>query len=352
MLDKSKMKCNQPHRTPNDPKKSHVVKACYDGKEKIIHFGQQGAVTAGKPKEGESERMKMKRKSFKARHAQNIAKGPSSAAYWANKVKWATGGKVDVKNKPAEMRASPQNPVLGALAKGVKGLKDLAGRYQIDSSMPLVGGVGIDEILNLPGAAREVERWSYGNYPMQIPEMSNVPQMKTGRQSDVADVALFGMEVAGLSPFSKTAAKYLATKINPKTVADSDELRPVGQTDIPTEQMLMGLYRGYAGDIGDESKLYAAPSRAVAEYYAKRRSAETGLEPHVEQLMVDPFAGRQYGLSIPMDQYNREPLTTMARELKPKDIQNRYKLYGAGAGLTYNPDEINAIADEFNRQYQ
>jgi hypothetical protein len=87
-VDKAAMACNKPRRTPDNPKKSHVVKACYDGKEKIIRFGQQGAETAGKPKEGESERMKAKRASFKARHGENIAKGKSSAAYWADKVKW------------------------------------------------------------------------------------------------------------------------------------------------------------------------------------------------------------------------------------------------------------------------
>jgi hypothetical protein len=64
------------------------VKAKVDGKEKIIRFGEQGASTAGKPKEGESDRMKAKRASFKSRHSKNIAKGPSSAAYWADKVKW------------------------------------------------------------------------------------------------------------------------------------------------------------------------------------------------------------------------------------------------------------------------
>jgi hypothetical protein len=41
-----------------------------------------------KPKAGESDRMKAKRKSFKARHAKNIRKGKMSAAYWADKVKW------------------------------------------------------------------------------------------------------------------------------------------------------------------------------------------------------------------------------------------------------------------------
>ena len=85
---KSEMACNQPKRTPDHPKKSHIVKACFDGQEKVIRFGEQGAKTAGKPKAGESQAMKDKRDSFKARHAKNIAKGPSSAAFWSNKVKW------------------------------------------------------------------------------------------------------------------------------------------------------------------------------------------------------------------------------------------------------------------------
>ena len=79
---------NKPKRTPGHPKKSHIVVAKVGTKIKTIRFGQQGASTAGKPKKGESARMKAKRKSFKARHRRNIAKGKMSAAYWANKVKW------------------------------------------------------------------------------------------------------------------------------------------------------------------------------------------------------------------------------------------------------------------------
>jgi len=79
---------NKPKRTPNHPKKSHVVVAKVGNKTKLIRFGQQGAKTAGKPKKGESEKMKKKRASFKARHRKNIAKGKMSAAYWADKVKW------------------------------------------------------------------------------------------------------------------------------------------------------------------------------------------------------------------------------------------------------------------------
>ena len=74
------LKINQPKRTPSHPTKSHVVKTKVNGKEKIIRFGQQG-------KTGDRTNTARSR-SFKARHAKNIAKGKSSAAYWANKVKW------------------------------------------------------------------------------------------------------------------------------------------------------------------------------------------------------------------------------------------------------------------------
>jgi len=79
---------NKPKKTPKHPKKSHVVLAKEGSKVKMIRFGEQGAKTAGKPKKGESQKMKKKRASFKARHAKNIRRGKMSAAWWANKEKW------------------------------------------------------------------------------------------------------------------------------------------------------------------------------------------------------------------------------------------------------------------------
>jgi len=78
---------NQPKRTPNHPKKSHIVVAKVGDKIKTIRFGQQGVLGSPK-KKGESESYRNRRESFKARHAENIAKGKMSAAYWADKVKW------------------------------------------------------------------------------------------------------------------------------------------------------------------------------------------------------------------------------------------------------------------------
>ena len=74
------LRCNSPKRTPNHPTKSHVVRACAGGQEKVIRFGQQGV-------QGSPDGSK-RNKAFKARHSKNIAKGKMSAAYWADKVKW------------------------------------------------------------------------------------------------------------------------------------------------------------------------------------------------------------------------------------------------------------------------
>jgi hypothetical protein len=78
---------NKPKRTPSHPTKSHVVVAKQGDQIKTIRFGQQG-VSGSPKKKGESASYAARRKSFKARHAKNIAKGKMSAAYWADKVKW------------------------------------------------------------------------------------------------------------------------------------------------------------------------------------------------------------------------------------------------------------------------
>lgn len=88
--DKDDMPCNKPVADSHNGK-SHKVKACYPGAPKggkFIRFGDANMTTAGKPKESDSDKTKARRASFKARHAKNIARGPQSGAYWANKVKW------------------------------------------------------------------------------------------------------------------------------------------------------------------------------------------------------------------------------------------------------------------------
>ena len=78
---------NKPKRTPNHPTKSHIVVAKVGDQIKTIRFGAQGA--KGSPRTpNETAANRRRREAWKARHARNIARGPLSAAYWSNKVKW------------------------------------------------------------------------------------------------------------------------------------------------------------------------------------------------------------------------------------------------------------------------
>ena len=74
---------NKPKKTPSHKTKKAVVAVRDKGKVKLIRFGDQ--------KMGHNY-SKEARTSFKARHATNLKKGPTSAAYWANKVFWSGEG--------------------------------------------------------------------------------------------------------------------------------------------------------------------------------------------------------------------------------------------------------------------
>lgn len=81
------LRCNQPKKTPGHDSKSHVVRACSGGDEKIVRFGQQGVQGAGKNPQSEAE--KARKRSYYARHnAQDSSPSKMSARYWSHKVKW------------------------------------------------------------------------------------------------------------------------------------------------------------------------------------------------------------------------------------------------------------------------
>lgn len=90
-------------------------------------------------------------------------------------------------------------------------------------------------------------------------------------------------------------------------------------------------------------EIFASPQRRVADYYAQRRAAETGQAPHAEMLLVDPFAGEQYGHST-LGTGKNPPMITRARKLKPEDVVDRTQLYAKGGAVDYDPDEIARLA--------
>ena len=146
-----------------------------------------------------------------------------------------------------------------------------------------------------------------------------------------------GYGVGGaVKSFAKLVRSYLA--------GEGKVAEAVAEAAPKEQKMLQGVYRGYAGEPGGEEALFASPQKSIADYYARRRAAETGQTPHAEMLLVDPFAGDQYGLSILLDRYNRDPNFTRARKLRPEDVVERTQLYAKGGAVDYDPDEIARLA--------
>jgi hypothetical protein len=207
MIDKDSLPLDKPRRTPDHPTKSHVVKTRVDGKEKIIRFGEQGASTAGKPKEGESDAMKQKRASFKARHAKNIAKGKSSPAFWADKVKWKTGGAVGLEelNEKYEGIKKPDFSLLESFQDLIRTLQERAADAGTQEFDPV-------RALGRSGAAGGLEDLYEAYSGKPAPHASRVEAgAKDPKRTETAKMVFDSFKNAG---FSDAQAKALTAEIN------------------------------------------------------------------------------------------------------------------------------------------
>ena len=208
-VDKDSLPLDKPRRTPGHPTKSHIVKTRVDGKEKIIRFGEQGASTAGKPKEGESERMKAKRASFKSRHAKNIAKGKSSPAYWANKVKWADGGPVELLDMAAKYDEGGDVDVMDYL-------RSVGGTL---SSLPNVPAalydVGKRAVQAAPEAARSALQYIQRSTPQEVAQDVRGGLSAVGRQvrdNPLSTIADFIPVVGDIKAYGEDVARAAAMR--------------------------------------------------------------------------------------------------------------------------------------------
>ena len=208
-VDKDSLALDKPRRTPGHPTKSHIVKTRVDGKEKIIRFGEQGASTAGKPKEGESERMKAKRASFKSRHAKNIAKGKSNPAYWANKVKWADGGPVELLDMAAKYDEGGDVDVMDYL-------RSVGGTL---SSLPNVPAalydVGKRAVQAAPEAARSALQYIQRSTPQEVAQDVRGGLSAVGRQvrdNPISTIADFIPVVGDIKAYGEDVARAAAMR--------------------------------------------------------------------------------------------------------------------------------------------
>lgn len=136
---------------------------------------------------------------------------------------------------PGQLKASPRNQALGALADKLSRLKELGNKYQVLDQVPLLGGTGLGDLF-LGQGPEEVSNWSYGNAPMQIPEMTRIPQMKKGRAESLADAVFMGADIGGLGALAGAlGSKGLrnvassASRVGPKSlVPQVGAIKPKG----------------------------------------------------------------------------------------------------------------------------
>jgi hypothetical protein len=249
---KDDLKLNTPRRTPGHATKSHVVKTNVDGKPKMIRFGEQGASTAGKPSPNDSAATKAKRKAFKDRHAKNIAKGPASAAYWSNRVKWAKGGPVE-DQRPANLRqimtdvgADTLSGMLGPIASSAY---SLGNQYFTDKSIEELEAdkADVDKALNYNPRTKEaqaVNEYAMGKMSEGVVALAEKYNENKDSLGYIPDMVDYGMEQYNeLDPETRFAIE------NSLTVG---ELIPIGK--------LAGMAKGAVRNAGDRRMISDAAS--------------------------------------------------------------------------------------------
>lgn len=203
-----------------------------------------------------------------------------------------------------EIKASPRNQALGKVADKLARLRDLANKYEILPQVPLLGGTGIGDLL-MGQAPEEVSNWSYGNAPMQVPEMTRIPQMKTGRAAPVADALFLGADVGalgglaaqlgrrGLSEFVGSAGRMAA----PGPVPQLGVIKPKGGNweDLQVQRAVGNLKRPGLNDKGLENLRQRAGQGTLDRYmqenatnYALNSWIDKTLQKYVRNEMATP----------------------------------------------------------------
>jgi hypothetical protein len=203
------------------------------------------------------------------------------------------------------------NDIFDEVLREKEVLTDVTGKTPTDIKFDRHGGGFMDQLLM--GVARDVfsGNWKGGeNY------LKEIGGYYTNPDEMIQEFDAFATSIA---PTRKAKGGSIKSMVSGAQRAAKE-----GQ------KMLQGVYRGYTGERLEEPVLSTTPQRKVAEYYATRRAATRGEDPHIEMLMVDPFVGKEYGLALPIDEFNRELLTTRARAIAPSDVVERTQLKKKG----------------------
>ncbi len=115
-------------------------------------------------------------------------------------------GTVRPRAMEGQISAISRQPAVGAVADFVGKVREFANQYEIKDWVPLLGGMSVGDLF-VGKSPEEIENLAYGNFPMVMPQQSNIPVMKPGRKESVADTAFLGLDVAGLAPLAGAAAR-------------------------------------------------------------------------------------------------------------------------------------------------
>lgn len=304
---KDSLQLNKPRRTPNHPTKSHVVKINDNGTERLIRFGQQGVSTAGKPKKGESKKQKARRKSFKARHAKNIAKGKTSAAYWANKVKWNEGGRV--------LGVTGDDPLSEAMTGTLGQFRTTQDRNprtvtREKSTLADVNDDGYIDILD----AYEFLRPSY---PTEIAGALK----QAGSNISQGDIAK-GMAMAGLGTLM--AADYIpGAKFATSTIGRPIKsfLQEVGQKLPDTSVLEAASYKGRLGE-----RLGSSPQQKMTVGQVRKLTED--ISPTEKQFIEPELEDIRYQAKL-QEMAGEKPDDTVTTEYLQKALQRSMPKSGA-----------------------
>ena len=161
----------------------------------------------------------------------------------------------DAGNGMPEMRATPRNPVMGGVADFVRGVRDLANQYEIKDFVPLLGGMGVGDLL-VGKSPEELEEWAYGNSPITMPPSGTggyVPVVKTGRKEQLMDTMFLGVDAAGLGKGAAMTGKAAVKNLGP-TAANmaGDMLKRQGLMPgvVPDGQSMVTKPQAAVSDLG------------------------------------------------------------------------------------------------------
>jgi len=176
-------------------------------------------------------------------------------------------------------------------------------------------------------------------YRTYIKDWLNKEEDKIGHAEDLDNIGVMDLKNGLLPRRGKMDPKIVKALESGelKRFASDDEIKHImTRPEVKEQKMLQGFYRGYAGEgAHPEGTTFVSPQKAVADYYAQKRAGQTGLAPHAEMVLADPFAGVKYGHATAGT--GAQPnLITQARNLTPEQVVGRTQLYKKGGHVKMN----------------